>query len=104
MNPTPLHAAALRVIANHVADAVLSETSLPAFLLGTRPTVGTIAIVDDDKWVLKSLERLVKSAGFRVETFLSAEDFLQSGTESGTVCVIIDIGLPGMSRLDLQRR
>jgi FixJ family two-component response regulator len=59
--------------------------------------------VDDDKWVLKSLERLVKSAGFRVETFISAEEFLEAGKDSTTVCVILDIGLPGMSGLDLQR-
>jgi FixJ family two-component response regulator len=59
--------------------------------------------VDDDKWVLRSLERLVKSAGFKVATFVSAEDFLQAGQDSATVCVILDIGLPGMSGLDLQR-
>ncbi|HTU42533.1 MAG TPA: response regulator [Candidatus Aquilonibacter sp.] len=59
--------------------------------------------MDDDKWVLRSLERLVKSAGFKVATFVSAEDFLEAGQDSATVCVILDIGLPGMSGLDLQR-
>jgi two-component system response regulator FixJ len=103
MNPTLLHVTAFRVMAKHVPDALLSVTSFSALVLGTGPAAGPVAIVDDDKWVLKSLERLVKSAGFRVETFLSAEDFLQSGKDSRTICVILDIGLPGMSGLDLQR-
>jgi FixJ family two-component response regulator len=104
MNPITLQVTAFRVIANHVPDAVLSVTSFSALVLGTGRSAGPVAIVDDDKWVLKSLERLVKSAGFRVETFLSAEDFLQSGKGSRTICVILDIGLPGMSGLDLHRR
>src|SRR5258708_31488216 len=84
-------------------DPVLLAASLPEFFLGDN-AAGRIAIVDDDKWVLKSLERLVKSAGFKVETFISAEDFMQSGNDSNTVCVILDIGLPRMSGLDLKRR
>lgn len=72
-------------------------------MLAIRPEPGPVAIVDDDKWVLKSLERLLKSGGFRVKTFISAEDFLQSEKDSRTVCLILDIGLPGMSGLDLQR-
>jgi FixJ family two-component response regulator len=48
--------------------------------------------------------RLIKSAGFKVETFLSAEDFLESAKASRKVCAILDIGLPGMSGLDLQER
>jgi FixJ family two-component response regulator len=104
MSSALLHVTAFRVMAKHLPDAVLSVTSFSALLLSTGPAAGPVAIVDDDKWVLKSLERLVKSAGFRVQTFLSAEDFLQSGKDSRTICFILDIGLPGMSGLDLQRR
>ncbi len=86
-----------------LTGAALSPSSLPEWSLRTRPALGPIAIVDDDKWVLRSLERLVKSAGFKVATFVSAEDFLQASQDSATVCVILDIGLPGMSGLDLQR-
>jgi PleD family two-component response regulator len=88
MNTTSLHSAAVRATANHLAQAVLSANSLLAWGLGVA-SAGAIAIVDDDKWVLKSLERLVKSAGFRVETFLCAEDFLQARDNSTTLCVIL---------------
>ncbi|MCU1300873.1 MAG: response regulator receiver [Candidatus Sulfotelmatobacter sp.] len=103
MNCIPLHAVDFRVTANRMDNAVLSATTPLGGELDTTPA-RRIAIVDDDKWVLKSLERLVKSAGFKVETFISAEDFLQSGNDSATICVILDIGLPGMSGLDLQRQ
>jgi two-component system response regulator FixJ len=89
---------------NLLPGAILSGHSLPAWALGARLDAGPIAIVDDDKWVLRSMGRLIKSAGFRVETFLTAEDFLESARDSKTVCAILDIGLPGMSGLDLQER
>ncbi len=100
MNSTLLHLAAFRDTTNPLLE-VLSASLLPT--LAIRPELGPVAIVDDDKWVLKSLERLLKSGGFRVKTFISAEDFLQSEKDSRTVCLILDIGLPGMSGLDLQR-
>jgi FixJ family two-component response regulator len=84
-------------------SAILSAVSFPPWGLGLNPDSGPVAIVDDDKWVLKSLERLVKSAGFKVATFLSAEDFLRFGKDSKSVCIILDIRLPGMSGIDLQR-
>jgi FixJ family two-component response regulator len=63
-----------------------------------------IAIVDDDTWVRRSLARLLKSAGFRAETFVSAEEYLAAGNHEGTGCIIVDIGLPGMNGLELERR
>ena len=63
-----------------------------------------IAIVDDDRWIRRSLERLLKSAGFRAETFVSAEDYLAAGNHEETGCIILDIGLPGMSGFELERR
>jgi FixJ family two-component response regulator len=81
-----------------------ADNSCQAWMLRDGPDAGVIAIVDDDKWVLRSLERLMKASGFEVQTFISAEDFLQSGNDSKPICVILDIGLPGMSGLDLQRR
>ncbi|HZW80939.1 MAG TPA: response regulator [Candidatus Deferrimicrobiaceae bacterium] len=103
MNASSPDAVSFRVTVDPLVHALLSAKSLPHWRLATTPMDGPIAIVDDDKWVLKSLERLVKSAGFRVETFISAEEFLEAGKDSTTVCVILDIGLPGMSGLDLQR-
>ena len=60
-----------------------------------------IAIVDDDRWIRRSLERLLKSAGFRAETFVSAEDYLAAGKHEETGCIILDIGLPGGSGLTI---
>jgi FixJ family two-component response regulator len=63
-----------------------------------------IAIVDDDEPFRRSVERLVRSAGFTVETFGSAEDFLERGNLDRTACAILDMKLPGMNGFDLQRR
>ena len=63
-----------------------------------------VAIVDDDEPFRRSVERLVRSAGFSVETFGSAEDFLERGNLDGTACAILDMRLPGLNGFDLQRR
>jgi FixJ family two-component response regulator len=63
-----------------------------------------VAIVDDDELFRRSMERLVRSAGFRVEKFGSAEDFLERGDLDRTACAILDMKLPGMNGLELQRR
>jgi FixJ family two-component response regulator len=63
-----------------------------------------VAIIDDDEPFRRSVERLVRSAGFSVETFGSAEDFLERGNLDGTACAILDMRLPGLNGFDLQRR
>jgi FixJ family two-component response regulator len=63
-----------------------------------------VAIVDDDELFRRSIERLVRTAGFEVETFVSAEDFLERGDLDQTACAILDMRLPGMNGFDLQRR
>jgi len=63
-----------------------------------------VAIVDDDELFRRSIERLVRWAGFTVEAFGSAEDFLERGDLDRTACVILDMKLPGMNGLDLQQR
>jgi FixJ family two-component response regulator len=63
-----------------------------------------VAIVDDDELFRRSIERLVRSAGFAVEAFGSAEDFLERGDLDQTACAILDMKLPGMNGLDLQQR
>ena len=63
-----------------------------------------VAIVDDDELFRRSIERLVRSAGFRAEAFGSAEDFLERGDLDRTACAILDMKLPGMNGLDLQQR
>ena len=63
-----------------------------------------IAIVDDDQWIRRSLQRLLKSAGYRAEAFVSAEHYLAAGNHEETRCIILDIGLPGMNGFELERR
>lgn len=63
-----------------------------------------VAIVDDDELFRRSIERLVRSAGFTVAAFGSAEDFLERGDLDRTACAILDMKLPGMNGLDLQQR
>jgi len=63
-----------------------------------------VAIVDDDESVRRALEGLLKAAGLRPQAFASAEEFLDSGQQQSTGCLIADIRMPGMSGLDLQTK
>jgi FixJ family two-component response regulator len=63
-----------------------------------------IAIIDDDVLVRRSLGDCMESAGYAVESFGSAEQFLASGSTLDAVCLIVDIQLPGITGLELQGR
>jgi FixJ family two-component response regulator len=63
-----------------------------------------IAIVDDDPAVREGLQALIQSAGWRAETFASAQEFLAHLTAEAPSCVVLDLQLPGLSGLDLQKR
>src|SRR5678815_2413839 len=63
-----------------------------------------IAIVDDDASAREGLQSLIRSAGWRVETFVSAQDFLGRRGAEAPSCLILDLQLPGLSGLDLQKR
>jgi FixJ family two-component response regulator len=63
-----------------------------------------VFLVDDDDSVLRALGRLIKSAGYEVQTFVSARGFLDSGDfQKGPACLVLDVRMPGLSGLDLQR-
>jgi FixJ family two-component response regulator len=63
-----------------------------------------VAIVDDDESIRSALQGLMKEAGLPAQSFASAEEFLESGQVHETVCLIVDIRMPGMSGLELQAR
>jgi len=65
---------------------------------------GIIAIVDDDQSVREALSSIMKAAGFLTNMFATAEEFLDSGDRESTACLILDLRLPGMSGIELQRR
>jgi FixJ family two-component response regulator len=63
-----------------------------------------VVIVDDDDSMRSALQGLMKVQGLPARTYASAEEFLSSGEQSHTACLITDIRMPGMSGLELQAR
>lgn len=63
----------------------------------------TVYIVDDDPSVLRALARLVGASGYRVKTFDRAAAFLESRLLKGPKCLVLDLRMPGLGGLDLQR-
>jgi len=68
------------------------------------PSDALIAVVDDDPSVRESLESLIRSAGLRVEAFASAKEFLARPQGDAPSCLVLDLQLPGLSGLDLQKQ
>lgn len=66
-------------------------------------SVAMISIVDDDESVRDALDSLLKSIGYRTEIFASATEFLRLGHNEDTKCLILDVRMPGLSGLELQR-
>jgi len=67
------------------------------------PDLPTVFIVDDDAGVRNSIEDLLESVGLRCQCFASAQEFLSGEGSSGPSCLVLDVRLPGISGLDLQR-
>jgi FixJ family two-component response regulator len=63
----------------------------------------TVFVVDDDPSVRRGLERLLRAAGYRVETYASVEQFLERGTVDGPGCLVLDVRMPGQGGLELQQ-
>jgi len=67
------------------------------------PAATTIVfVVDDDPSVRKSLTRVIAAAGYAVETFVSASEFLERAPVSGPCCLVLDVRMPGVTGMDLQ--
>jgi two-component system response regulator FixJ len=70
----------------------------------TLSKAGIIAIVDDDEPLREALGSVMEAAGFLTNIFATAEAFLDSADWRNTACLILDVRLPGMSGIELQRR
>ena len=62
-----------------------------------------VFVIDDDESIREALKSLIRSVGLSVETFASAQEFLQSPRPDVPSCLILDVRMPGLSGLDLQR-
>ena len=62
-----------------------------------------VLVVDDDLAVRRSTERLIRSAGLEVQTFTSAREFLRHPRPERPACLVLDVRMPGLSGMDLQR-
>jgi FixJ family two-component response regulator len=76
---------------------------MPAGLHMTRAE-GTVYLVDDDPYVRRSLSELITTFGFTVVSFATAGEFLQHPREHVPACIVLDLRLPDMGGLDLQRQ
>ena len=83
-------------------DASAPDFELRYFPMSEGPSI--VLVVDDDISVRESLELLLRSEGLDVETFVSAPDFLSCPPVNIPSCLVLDISLPGLNGLDLQKR
>src|SRR3981189_461651 len=72
--------------------------------MGVQRKTMLVAIVDDDDLMRSALQGMLKSVGLPSQAFASAEEFLTSGQQHETGCLIADIRMPGMSGLELQAK
>jgi len=87
------------------AYTVTSRTAACAIEAVTMPNVTSIVfVVDDDVSVRESLELLIRAAGWRAHTFGSAQDFLSHPRPTVPSCLVLDVSLPGLSGLELQKQ
>ena len=70
----------------------------------TLTKTAVIAIVDDDQPLREALASVLKAAGFSARTFATAEQFLASADCDDTACLVLDVRLPGMSGIELQKQ
>ena len=64
----------------------------------------TVFIIDDDARTRAAMQRLLRSVGLHAEPFATPQDFLNHKLTDGPSCLVLDVRLPGMSGLDVQRR
>lgn len=68
-----------------------------------KPGAGMVYVVEDDASVREALSSLIRSVGLRVEVFASAREYLRAKAPEGPACLVLDVRLPGLSGMELQR-
>jgi FixJ family two-component response regulator len=66
--------------------------------------IGIVAIVDDDDDLREALASLLRASNFAIDTFATAEDFLAFPQQEEVNCLVLDVRLPGMSGIELQKK
>lgn len=97
-----MRAVAANQHARHRATAKTRGDSGKAGVQAMAQVEGTVFVVDDDAGVRRSLERLLRSGGWNVRAFASADEFLQSGRPEPPACLVLDVQMPGQTGLELQ--
>jgi FixJ family two-component response regulator len=69
-----------------------------------KETAPIVFVIDDDALIRDGIQSLIKSVGLRVETFASAADFMLAKRPDAPACLVLDVRMPGVSGLDLQRK
>ncbi|HUA99049.1 MAG TPA: response regulator [Terracidiphilus sp.] len=97
-----MQAGAVAFLGKPFDDEELLRTIRSALHGEREPTNDLISVVDDDERVRRNLTLVIESFGFRAATFESAESFLESDQLRNTVCLILDVVMPGMNGFELQ--
>jgi FixJ family two-component response regulator len=85
-------------------NAALATASRSIEVLTMPDVPPLVFVVDDDLSVRESLELLIKNEGWQPETFVSAQEFLARPHPTGPCCLVLDVTLPGLSGLELQKQ
>jgi FixJ family two-component response regulator len=98
-----MQAGAVAFVPKPFTDGLLLQAIRSALPVQSRARTNLISLVDDDGSIRRTTTLLVQSFGFQAAAFESAEHFLQSGQLHETSCLIVDVQMPGMNGLQLQR-
>jgi FixJ family two-component response regulator len=98
-----MQAGAVAFVAKPFTDGLLLQAIRSALPVQSKARGNLISLVDDDESIRRTTTLLIQSFGFQAAAFESAESFLKSGQLHETSCLIVDVQMPGMNGIQLQR-
>jgi CheY-like chemotaxis protein len=87
-----------------IAETAMSQLAENSTDVKRAPQAPVISVVDDEESVREAMRSLLRSAGYRVRAFASAENLFDSGALGETACLILDVRMPGTGGLELQEQ